>query len=101
MIFSLAPLCLGFLWAQCTVWAKSRASLPPESSVCPAGHQVPTPAGVQGLVWLVLYSFPHRPWTHWDSSLPSPDMHGGGAGARVEGRRALLGLNPGCATHWP
>lgn len=80
IIFSLAPLCLGFLWAQCMVWAKSRASLPPESSVRPAGHQAPALAGVQGLVWLVPYSLPHCPWTRWDSSLPSPDMRGGGRG---------------------
>lgn len=41
-ISSLAPLCLRLLWAQCMVWAMSRASLPSEiSAFAPLATRLP------------------------------------------------------------
>lgn len=48
MVFSLAPVCSGFLWAQPAVWAKSGAApRSRESPACPFGHQVHTVPAVK------------------------------------------------------
>lgn len=48
MVFSLAPVCSGFLWAQPAVWSKSGAApLSRESPACPFGHQVHTVPAVK------------------------------------------------------
>ena len=76
VVFSLAPMCLGFLWARPEVWAKSGAALlSRENPTCPTGHKVHTVGfKVAKIGWYLILLILHHLLTHWDHSSPVRDL---------------------------